>query len=357
MPERAEKRKRVYTGIIAAAALVLVLCMGVVLGGALMYGATQLTDLFSPDESRAVVLDMDEIERVPEAPSRQLIPVGAVLVEVIPGSPAADAGLQPDDVIVAVDGRRVGPAQDLAERISNYEPGDRVELTVARPGEETKQVTVRLGENPDSPAAAYLGVRYSTVQGFRGQRQGPNALPPMDEFELPFGMPHRGNLSGVLVTQVTAGSPAAGAGLQAGDLITAVDGEPVTTADDLVAAVAQHEPGERISLTVLNLQGAEEREVTAVLAEHPDDPGKAYLGIYLGGGMHMEGFDQGELPEGFHFFFRGQPFGSEDLPFNWDDLPFGHEDMPFNFDDLPFGPGDDEGFFEFHREFDPGRDA
>ncbi|MGD9374564.1 MAG: PDZ domain-containing protein [Anaerolineae bacterium] len=343
MPERAEKRKRVYTGIIAAAALVLVLCIGLVIGGALVYGATQLTDWFSPDDSRAIVLDREETEERAEEPSIQTFATGAVLVEVIPGGPAADAGLQPDDVIVAVDGRRVGPVRDLADRISGYEPGDQVELTVQRSSRETSQVIVRLGENPDVSGAAYLGVRYTMSQGFRGQRQGPYTVPPMDEFELPFDMPFHGNMQGVVIAQVTANTPAAEAGLESGDLITAINGEAVTTPDEVVAAVSQYEPGDRITLTILGLKNGEEEAVPVVLGEHPDDADKAYLGVYLGGGMHMEGFDQGELPERFRFFFHGQPFDSEDLPFDWDDLPFGRDD--------------DGRFFEFQPEFGEGNDA
>jgi putative serine protease PepD len=48
---------------------------------------------------------------------------------------------------------------------------------------------------------------------------------------------------------VTAGGPAAKAGLQAGDVIVAVDGETVTTADELIVAIRRHVPGQRLSLT------------------------------------------------------------------------------------------------------------
>jgi putative serine protease PepD len=56
--------------------------------------------------------------------------------------------------------------------------------------------------------------------------------------------------SGAQVSQVLSGSPADKAGLQAGDVITAIDGKPVTTADDLTARVNTYKPGDKASLTV-----------------------------------------------------------------------------------------------------------
>jgi serine protease Do len=68
---------------------------------------------------------------------------GALITEVVPGSPADESGLQNDDVIAEVDGRAVTEARPLDELILRYEPGDRVELTVLRQGRE-RTVRVRL---------------------------------------------------------------------------------------------------------------------------------------------------------------------------------------------------------------------
>jgi len=67
---------------------------------------------------------------------------------VFPGSPAADAGLQEGDVIVAVDGERVDADHDLATRILPHQPGDRVTLSVMTDG-STQDVPVTLGTLPD----------------------------------------------------------------------------------------------------------------------------------------------------------------------------------------------------------------
>ena len=69
----------------------------------------------------------------------------------------------------------------------------------------------------------------------------------------------------VVVRQVQAGSPAAKAGLQAGDVITALDGKNVTDADALVAAVRSHSPGDSVQVTYL--RGGSRHTVSVQLTE------------------------------------------------------------------------------------------
>ncbi len=67
--------------------------------------------------------------------------IGALISEVVEGSPAAKAGLQPTDVIVGVDGTTVRTTADLRRLISKHKPGERVRLTV-RSGSGLRQVRV-----------------------------------------------------------------------------------------------------------------------------------------------------------------------------------------------------------------------
>lgn len=69
---------------------------------------------------------------------------GAAITAVEPGSPADDAGLTPDDVVVAVDGRKVSSMIDLAASVRTMAPGTEVVLTVTSGGAE-REVTVVLG--------------------------------------------------------------------------------------------------------------------------------------------------------------------------------------------------------------------
>ena len=61
---------------------------------------------------------------------------------------------------------------------------------------------------------------------------------------------------------VTAGGAAAKAGLKVGDIITSIDGQRVTTADSLIAAVRNHAPGERVKITYVRSGKTAEVEVT-----------------------------------------------------------------------------------------------
>jgi serine protease Do len=74
---------------------------------------------------------------------------GAVVGQVVPGSPAATAGLQPEDIITTVDGQPLQGESALAEAINKHKPGDTITLTVLRQQQQVS-VPVRLGELPTS---------------------------------------------------------------------------------------------------------------------------------------------------------------------------------------------------------------
>jgi PDZ domain-containing protein len=92
---------------------------------------------------------------------------------------------------------------------------------------------------------------------------------------------------GARVDLVQPGGPAAQAGVQCNDLITGVDGAAIRTADELVAAIRAHRPGEEIRLTIQRQSGdsVKTMELTARLGGTPAEggspanPGQAYLGI------------------------------------------------------------------------------
>ncbi len=68
---------------------------------------------------------------------------GALVSEVIPGEPAAQAGIQQGDVIVSIDGERVSSASDLLNLVAAIRPGRQIPLTLIR-GRERIEVTVRV---------------------------------------------------------------------------------------------------------------------------------------------------------------------------------------------------------------------
>ena len=67
--------------------------------------------------------------------------------------------------------------------------------------------------------------------------------------------------------EVAAGAPAEQAGLQAGDVITAADGQPVTSMNELVGAVSGHAPGDTLKLTVV--RNGQTQDLSATLQARP----------------------------------------------------------------------------------------
>ncbi|MGZ4619413.1 MAG: S1C family serine protease [Frankiaceae bacterium] len=74
---------------------------------------------------------------------------GAVIAQVVPGGPAANAGLQAGDVVTAVGNTQLGSADDLQAAIAGHKAGDKVTLTVTRDGQQ-HTVTVELGSRSDA---------------------------------------------------------------------------------------------------------------------------------------------------------------------------------------------------------------
>jgi len=256
---------------------------------------------------------------------------GALIVDVTENGPADRAGLQQGDIVVSVDSQALDSEHDLADLIAGHKPGDEVMLQVEEPGGASRTVKVELGEHPDQKGVPYLGVRYMSLpgmmdqggqfdpfgrRGFHFDRGGPGGQRFEDRLFRFFGdLPFEG---GAIIVQVIEDSPAADAGLAMGDVITAVDGQPVDGPAALSEAVAGLEPGDEISLTAYRAGDEGSIEIEVTLSEHPDDKGKAYLGVHLGGFTHMErapGGGEG-LPRLQFFGVLGQPQSGQ----SWEDL-------------------------------------
>jgi S1-C subfamily serine protease len=204
---------------------------------------------------------------------------GARITAVTPGSPAEQAGLKKGDAILAVDDVEVGSENSLEDLIGAHKPGDSVALKISRPGEEQRDVKVKLGENPDQPGKAYLGVNFVTPLPPRLQdgmpfKDMPFEGKPLEIPELPEGVSQA-----VLIGKLVPGGPADKAGLLGKDFITEIDGTPVESPEGLSTAVQSHKPGDQITLTVFHPGETELKKVEVTLGKDPQEGGKAYMGI------------------------------------------------------------------------------
>ncbi|MGY6239696.1 DegQ family serine endoprotease [Burkholderia ambifaria] len=150
-------------------------------------------------------------------------PDGALVSSVDPNGPAAKAGLQPGDVILGVNGSPVADSTSLPAQIANLKPGSKADLQVWR-DKSKKTISVTLGAMTDAKLASNDGG--PVEQGRLGVAVRP--LTPQERSAT--------NLSHGLIVQ-QAGGPAATAGIQPGDVILAVNGRPVTSAEQLRDAV------------------------------------------------------------------------------------------------------------------------
>jgi len=168
---------------------------------------------------------------------------GAAIANVLDGTPAARAGLQGGDVVIAVDGRPVTDARELTRRVGAYAPGEQVEFTILRDGEE-RRLTVELDERP---AESELGSPGSAPAD--GGEVFGMALEEADEatrerFDIDDGR-------GLLVTGVRNDSEAAEKGIRAGDMVLEAGGADIATVADFNAAVAEARDQGRRAVLVL----------------------------------------------------------------------------------------------------------
>jgi serine protease Do/serine protease DegQ len=156
---------------------------------------------------------------------------GAVVVKVIPGSPADKAGLRVGDVVINVNQRQVRSAGDLRNVIGLLRVGTHVRLTVMRNGNQ-HMIDARIAKSaPQKKSTAALHDRLKGA-----------VIGSLDE-----GHPAYGQIEGVVVLKVERGSPAAHAGLRPGDIITAINKK---TVHDLDEAFALASKGKSIQLNI-----------------------------------------------------------------------------------------------------------
>ena len=214
---------------------------------------------------------------------------GVGVTQVIKDSPAEKAGLRKDDVILRIDNENVSSVRKLNRLVSELAPDQNVRVSFSRGGAE-QEVTATIGKRTNQSFAGDLFPGGPKIWKWEGKEGKPF------KFEFPRG--ERGNLfdndndmaiilgnsrrigvstmelskqladyfgitggKGVLVTSVTDDGPAAKAGVRAGDVITAVDGEAVDSPGDIARVINRKKEGD-VALTIVRNKSQQTIRVT-----------------------------------------------------------------------------------------------
>ena len=173
---------------------------------------------------------------------------GAEVVRVDDSSAAFKAGLKTGDIIVKVGESPITDPEALAKVVREHKPDEQVTLTYLRDGrQETAQVTLQKTK-PFIIKDMEFSPGQFNVDGFKGM--GDNIRIMMRRPRLGAHIQDMEDSTGVKVLQVDPESPAATAGLQSGDVITAIDGQTVTGTDMALKALKDTEEKHSYSVTV-----------------------------------------------------------------------------------------------------------
>jgi serine protease Do len=221
---------------------------GLVLEGPGSSIGVSVRDLSADDASRAKVQQSD----------------GVYIDTVREGTPAARAGLKTGDIVVDFDGERPRSTRQFTRLVRETAPGRSVKMTIVRDGSRrtldiTPEARNGFASGPLASADGVLrgfprdfqfnfdGNRFNLWDGPFGSsaRLGVVVTPLSEQLASYFGVK-----DGVLVSEVQADTPAATAGLKAGDVITSVNGHAVMDAQDVVNEIRDVQAGGSIELKV-----------------------------------------------------------------------------------------------------------
>ncbi len=203
---------------------------------------------------------------------------GVAVEKVSENSPAAQAGIQTGDVILKFNGEETTSVRKLTRLIGEVAPDHQARLTILRGGNE-REITVTLGKRA-MPSFQENGLRFENMPTLPGIPEFPRVPMSPDGQAAPFGgddknaFVFRGGANrqigvsitplskqlgeffgvssgkGLLVSDVRENSPAAKAGLKAGDVIVEVEGKKVSETFELLRAVNEKKEGD-ITLTIV----------------------------------------------------------------------------------------------------------
>jgi Do/DeqQ family serine protease len=173
---------------------------------------------------------------------------GAMVADVDEGSPAAHAGLQQGDVITKFNGTTIADSNQLRNMVASTAPGSKVSLDVLRHG-TTEHFEATLGELEGVKTEKGTSSSDESGNGKYGMSVQPLTPDIAEQLQLPR------STKGVVVAGVDPDGAAAESGIAEGDVIEKVNGQSVSSVDELKAALDK--AGDKPALLLVNHKGDE----------------------------------------------------------------------------------------------------
>ncbi|HVO43233.1 MAG TPA: PDZ domain-containing protein, partial [Aggregatilineales bacterium] len=194
---------------------------------------------------------------------------GLLVVGVLQGGPADQAGIRLGDLFVVIEGQQLSTVSQAEALIQAHKPGDVVAVKAKR-GDQTLDFSIRVAQRPvnivgtpinvltpgaETPSAGAPATAAPTAQSEGGDiPNGPRVKLGVTYEVVTPALVSEKNLSvdhGALVTTVTPGSPADVAGIKVGDVISEVDGDKVDAKRTLAIRMIPYIEGDTVVLTVV----------------------------------------------------------------------------------------------------------
>ena len=170
---------------------------------------------------------------------------GAIIGEIVAGSPAEEAGLEASDIIIGFENKTINNGSELKNLISNTKPGSKVKLNILRSGNK-KDIYVILRERQEDSLA--LGDNYKSKDF--GLVVSNISKDLIDKFDISPEKSNQSELAGVIITELSPKEIADKAGFKVGDLITRIGQRKVSNIKDFEEEINAYDEGKRILVLV-----------------------------------------------------------------------------------------------------------
>jgi serine protease Do len=164
---------------------------------------------------------------------------GALLVDVAKGGPAEKAGMKKNDVVITYRGKEIPDTSTLRNDVAETSIGTEAKITVLRNGKK-EELTVKIGSLEASTKILAAAVK---------ERLGAEVRPPTSSEAQKYGLnPNQG----IVITWLDSKGPLHQAGFEIGDMILAINDQPVETIESFVDLVSLLRPKQKISILALD---------------------------------------------------------------------------------------------------------